>query len=225
MITPERWQELRNVLYEALQVAPADRSAFLDRACASDSALRQELESLLAASDEVRPSFLKSSSSVLAIKPGTRLDDYEVETLIGSGGMGEVYRARDTRLRRVVAIKVLPKFVSNDPDRLRRFEHEAQAAAALNHPNIVGIFHLSAYQGTPYMVLELLDGLKLGRLHIVVFTLCFIALFLDGMDFGTVLVAAPAILRDWHLPQNAGTSFFDGRAASPELFSLIPVCA
>jgi len=164
MITPERWQELRNVLYEALQVAPADRSAFLDRACASDSALRQELESLLAASDEVRPSFLKSSSSVLAIKPGTRLDDYEVETLIGSGGMGEVYRARDTRLRRVVAIKVLPKFVSNDPDRLRRFEHEAQAAAALNHPNIVGIFHLSAYQGTPYMVLELLDGLNFREL-------------------------------------------------------------
>lgn len=161
MMTPERWQELRNVLYDALQVAPADRPAFLDRACASDSALRQELESLLAANDEVRPSFLKSSSSILAIKPGTRLDDYEIETLIGSGGMGEVYRARDTRLKRVVAIKVLPQFVSNDPDRLRRFEHEAQAAAALNHPNIVGIFHLGRYQGTPYMVLELLDGQNL----------------------------------------------------------------
>jgi serine/threonine protein kinase len=75
--------------------------------------------------------------------------------------MGEVYRARDTRLKRAVAIKVLPQFVSNDPDRLRRFEHEAQAAAALNHPNIVGIFHLGTYQGTPYMVLELLEGQNL----------------------------------------------------------------
>src|SRR5215471_7277719 len=164
MMTSESWQELRNVLYEALQVAPVDRPAFLDRACASDSTLRQELESLLSVSDEVRTSFLQSSSSALAIKPGTRLDDYEVETLIGSGGMGEVYRARDTRLKRVVAIKVLPQFVSNDPDRLRRFEYEAQAAAALNHPNIVGVFQLGTYQGMPYMVLELLEGQNLREL-------------------------------------------------------------
>ena len=164
MMTPERWQELRSVLYQALQVAPVDRPAFLDRACASDSTLRQELESLLSVSDEVRTSFLQSSSSALAIKPGTRLDDYEVETLIGSGGMGEVYRARDTRLKRVVAIKVLPQFVSNDPDRLRRFEYEAQAAAALNHPNIVGVFQLGTYQGMPYMVLELLEGQNLREL-------------------------------------------------------------
>src|SRR5262249_14476816 len=78
--------------------------------------------------------------------------------LIGSGGMGEVYRARDTRLKRAVAIKVLPQFVSNDPDRLRRFEQEAQAAAALNHPNILAVFQLGTYQGMPFMVLELLEG-------------------------------------------------------------------
>jgi serine/threonine protein kinase/Tol biopolymer transport system component len=157
-MTPERWQELSDVLYQALELAPGDRSAFLDRACASDTALRRELESLLSASDEMRSSFLKSSSLAMTIKPGTRLDDYEVETLIGSGGMGEVYRARDTRLKRAVAIKVLPQFVSNDPDRLRRFEQEAQAAAALNHPNILAVFQLGTYQGTPYMVLELLEG-------------------------------------------------------------------
>jgi serine/threonine protein kinase/Tol biopolymer transport system component len=160
-MTPERWQTLSNVLYQALELAPGDRPAFLDRACASDTALRQELESLLSASDEMRSSFLKSSSLAMTIKPGTRLDDYEVETLIGSGGMGEVYRARDTRLKRAVAIKVLPRFVSNDPDRLRRFEKEAQAAAALNHPNILAVFHLGTYQGTPYMVLELLEGQNL----------------------------------------------------------------
>src|SRR5215472_15719132 len=160
-MTPERWQKLSNVLYQALELAPGDRPAFLDHACASDAALRREIESLLSASDEMRSSFLKSSSLAMAIKPGTRLDDYEVETLIGSGGMGEVYRARDTRLKRGVAIKVLPQFVSNDPDRLRRFEQEAQAAAALNHPNIVGVFQLGTYQGTPYMVLELLEGQNL----------------------------------------------------------------
>ena len=157
-MTPERWQKLSDVLYQALELAPGDRSAFLDRACASDTALRRELESLLSASDEMRSSFLKSSSLAMTIKRGTRLDDYEVETLIGSGGMGEVYRARDTRLKRAVAIKVLPQFVSNDPDRLRRFEQEAQAAAALNHPNILAVFQLGTYQGTPYMVLELLEG-------------------------------------------------------------------
>jgi serine/threonine protein kinase/Tol biopolymer transport system component len=160
-MTPERWQKLSSVLYQALELAPEDRSAFLDRACASDAALRRELESLLSASDEMRSSFLKSSSLAMTIKPGTRLDDYEVETLIGSGGMGEIYRARDTRLKRAVAIKVLPRFVSNDPDRLRRFEQEAQAAAALNHANIVAVFQLGTYQGTPYMVLELLEGQNL----------------------------------------------------------------
>ena len=160
-MTPERWQKLSNVLYQALELAPGDRSAFLDRACAADTALRRELESLLSASDEMRSSFLKSSSLTMTIKPGTRLDDYEVETLLGSGGMGEVYRARDTRLKRAVAIKVLPQFVSNDPNRLRRFEQEAQAAAALNHPNIVAVFQLGAYDGTPFMVLELLEGQNL----------------------------------------------------------------
>src|SRR5215813_3722532 len=160
-MTPERWQKLSNVLYQALELAPGDRSAFLDRACAADTALRRELESLLSASDEMRSSFLKSSSLTMTIKPGTRLDDYEVETLLGSGGMGEVYRARDTRLKRVVAIKVLPRFVANDPVRLRRFEQEAQAAAALNHPNIVAVFQLGTYQGTPFMVLELLEGQNL----------------------------------------------------------------
>src|SRR5215468_2314917 len=160
-MTPERWQKLSNVLYQALELAPADRSAFLDRACASDTTLRREIESLLSASVEMNSSFLKSSSLAMTIKPGTRIDDYEVETLIGSGGMGEVYRARDIRLKRAVAIKVLPQFVSNDPDRLRRFEQEAQAAAALNHPNIVAVFQLGTYQGTPYMVLELLEGQNL----------------------------------------------------------------
>src|SRR5215510_8742411 len=89
---------------------------------------------------------------------GSRVDSYEIVAPLGAGGMGEVYRARDTSLKRDVAIKVLPEFWSRDPERLRRFELEAQAAAALNHPNIVSIFLVGQHDGAPYTVTELLPG-------------------------------------------------------------------
>jgi len=98
------------------------------------------------------------SRPALRIIRGTRLGDYEVQSLLGSGGMGEVYRAHDRRLDRDVAIKVLPAFLSSDPDRLRRFEQEARAAAALNHPNILAVLQMGTYEGAPYLVSELLDG-------------------------------------------------------------------
>ena len=94
----------------------------------------------------------------MTLAAGTKLDSYEVLGLLGSGGMGEVYRARDPVLKREVAIKVLPSFVSQDPDRLRRFEQEAQAAAALNHPNILAVYQFGVFQGAPYLVSELLEG-------------------------------------------------------------------
>jgi eukaryotic-like serine/threonine-protein kinase len=90
--------------------------------------------------------------------PGARLGPYEIVSSLGAGGMGEVYRARDTRLKREVAIKVLPKSVSLDADRLRRFEQEALATAALNHPNILAVFDIGTHEGTPYVVSELLEG-------------------------------------------------------------------
>src|SRR5277367_4347625 len=89
---------------------------------------------------------------------GTKLGPYEMVTLLGAGGMGEVYRARDTRLGRDVAIKVLPQALSIDADRLRRFEQEALATAALNHPNILAIFDIGTSEGSPYVVSELLEG-------------------------------------------------------------------
>ena len=89
---------------------------------------------------------------------GTRLDGYEILSLLGAGGMGEVYRARDSRLKRDVAVKVLPAFVTRDPERLRRFEQEAQAAAALSHPNILAIHHFGTCDGVSYLVTELLEG-------------------------------------------------------------------
>jgi serine/threonine protein kinase len=100
----------------------------------------------------------------MTLAAGTKLDSYEVIGLLGAGGMGEVYRARDSVLKRDVAIKVLPGFVSQDPDRLRRFEQEAQAAAALNHPNILAVHHFGVFEGSPYLVSELLEGGTLRQL-------------------------------------------------------------
>jgi serine/threonine protein kinase len=94
----------------------------------------------------------------MALAAGANVDGYEVLGLLGAGGMGEVYRARDPVLKRDVAIKVLPSFVARDPDRLWRFEQEAQAAAALNHPNILAIYRFGVFEGTPYLVSELLVG-------------------------------------------------------------------
>jgi eukaryotic-like serine/threonine-protein kinase len=170
-MTPERWQQIRDVLEKALSLAPEQRSALLDRACASDSALRKEVETLLASSDDVRSSFLASAPMPrVTLAQGTKLGEYEIKSMLGAGGMGEVYRARDARLGRDVAIKVLPAALSADTDRLRRFEQEARAAAALNHPNILAVHQMGTHQGSPYLVSELLEGetlreqLKCGKL-------------------------------------------------------------
>ena len=94
----------------------------------------------------------------MALTPGTRLGAYEIISAIGAGGMGEVYRAKDARLGRDVAIKVLPESLANDADRRARFEREAKAVAALSHPNIVNIHDTGLHEGHPFVVMELLDG-------------------------------------------------------------------
>jgi len=99
----------------------------------------------------------------MPLAANTRLGPYEIIAPLGAGGMGEVFRARDSALRREVAIKVLPPFYSQDPDRLRRFEQEAQAAAALNHPNILAVYQFGSFEGSPYMVSELLEGSTLRQ--------------------------------------------------------------
>jgi Tol biopolymer transport system component len=157
-MTPERWQQLQDILEKVLELMPDQRSAFLERACSSDPSLRHEVESLLASGDDLHFSFLESSMLRVTLTSGTRLGDYEVKSLLGSGGMGEVYRARDSRLGRDVAIKVLPSFLSADSERLHRFEKEARAAAALNHPNILAVHQMGTHAGAPYLVTELLEG-------------------------------------------------------------------
>jgi serine/threonine protein kinase len=94
----------------------------------------------------------------VSLRPGARLGPYDVTAQIGAGGMGEVYRARDARLGRDVAIKVLPESLANDADRRKRFEREAMAVAALAHPNIINVFDTGVHDGHPFLVMELLDG-------------------------------------------------------------------
>ena len=161
----EKWQRVQSLFLEAVDLSPEERVRFLDSACADDAEVRREVESLLThdgASErrisEALAGAAKSLVDAVTLKAGTRIGDYEIHKLIGSGGMGEVYQARDLRLARNVAIKVLPSFLTNDPDRLRRFGQEARAAAALNHPHILAVHQMGFYNGTPYVVSELLEG-------------------------------------------------------------------
>jgi len=179
-MTPERHQLICDLLYEALELDPEERNSFLNRACSSDTSLRQEIDSLLSSSDDVRANFMQSSAIRLELEPGAKIGEYQVQSLLGSGGMGQVYRARDRLLGRDVAIKVLPAYLTSDPARRWRFEREARAAAALHHPNILAIYQMGTHGGAPYLVSELLEGetlrerindqpidpAKIGRAHV-----------------------------------------------------------
>src|SRR5262249_20641639 len=134
--TPERWQRIKQVLAAALTLNPEDRGAFVAEACANDDALLREGEALLSA-DGHADKFLETPTRLpTSLQSGMRLGPYEILSPIGAGGMGEVYRGRDTRLQRTVAIKVLSPDVVHDSERRRRFLQEARAASALSHPNI-----------------------------------------------------------------------------------------
>jgi serine/threonine protein kinase/TolB-like protein/Tfp pilus assembly protein PilF len=158
-VKPEQWVRVRKILDAALELAPDARAAFIANSCGADPDLRRDVESLLAANDDAGNSFLESPAVPrIVLAPGAKLGSYEIVGIAGAGGMGEVYRARDTVLGREVAIKVLPSILSRDADRLRRFEQEARAAAALNHPNILSIHQFGTQDNFPYMVSEFLEG-------------------------------------------------------------------
>src|SRR5262252_1905358 len=106
----------------------------------------------------------RGCAEAMTLTAGTRLGPYEIVSPLGAGGMGEVYRAKDPRLGREVALKVLPAAIAQDADRLRRFEAEARAASALNHPNIVTVHDIGKSNGTTYMAMELIDGASLRQL-------------------------------------------------------------
>ncbi len=170
-MSPDKWKKIDELLDQALDLPPDRHSAFLAEVCGDDEELRRELESLLAAHQkagsfiETTPAegmaailveqSLHSSPETLV---GRTLGHYEIVSVIGAGGMGEVYRARDTKLDRQVAIKVLPQHLSSHPEAISRFEREAKAVAALSHPNILAIHDFGHDGGAIYAVMELLEG-------------------------------------------------------------------
>ena len=178
-MTPERWKRTEELYHGAHALPPSERAAFLVEACRGDEALRREVESLLSepASAEgffAKPALARMAPMMSDVAPaalaGRRLGGYHLQSLLGVGGMGEVYRARDSKLGREVAIKILPRAVTSDPDRLARFEREARMLAALNHPHICAIYGLEeadastgSGQAVRFLVLELVEGTTLAE--------------------------------------------------------------
>ena len=140
-MTPERWQQITGTFHAALLRKSDQRRSFVQDACGADEALRAEVEAMLAAHDHagdpdnIPPVAL--SEQTLRLESGSSVGRYRIDALIGAGGMGQVYRARDPQIDRDVAIKVLPAEYAADAERLRRFELEAHASGALNHPNVI----------------------------------------------------------------------------------------
>jgi len=160
-VKPEVWHRVKEVLAGALERDPGDRPAYLDHACAEES-LRREVESLIATHEKGGSGFLEQSPlQSAALDCGTMLGFYEIVAPLGSGGMGDVYRARDTHLNREVAVKVLSPIFAHDPNLLLRFRREAHVLAALNHPNIVTIYDVGQDGSTVYIAMELVDGMGL----------------------------------------------------------------
>ena len=157
------WTRIKELFQAVIDRAPHDRDAFLEDACGSDRVLKQEVESLLTAHAAVGGFAERPAMDVLAELPGGA-GAYQLKSLIGAGGMGEVYRARDMTLGRDVAIKILPPIFVADPDRLLRFDREARVLASLSHPNICAIHGIADINGTPGLVLELVDGRTLAEL-------------------------------------------------------------
>jgi eukaryotic-like serine/threonine-protein kinase len=168
-MTPERYKRIRQVYQDALSVEPARRDAYLTEVCGTDTALRQEIEMLVdreeqgtALNDQPTLEAATRVEAMAGSPIGQSIANYRILSLLGKGGMGEVYLGEDARLRRKVAIKLLPAPFTSDRERLRRFEQEAQAASALNHPNIITIHEVGEVQtesgDTHYLVTEYIEG-------------------------------------------------------------------
>jgi eukaryotic-like serine/threonine-protein kinase len=167
MDTDNRWQRVKAIFDSAQQRSPAERASYLDAACGDDLILRQEVESLLAAYDSNKEFLSRPAYEFVAdmlaedkpeLKAGQAVGSYKILSTLGIGGMGEVYLAQDTRLGRRVALKLLPGLYTKNPERLRRFEQEARAASALNHPNILTVHEIGESEGQRFIATEFIEG-------------------------------------------------------------------
>ena len=169
----ERWKQIDDLFGAALELDPDERRAFLDRACAGDGALREEVEKLLESDGRARdfietpvvvvaPELFQNQRTALAA--GHQFGPYTILSPLGSGGMGDVYLARDTRLARKVALKLLPADFAADRQRVLRFRQEARAASALNHPNIITVYEIGECDGSHFIATEYIEGDTLRRL-------------------------------------------------------------
>ncbi len=167
MMTPERWQQVEEVLQAALDRLPPARASFLDEACAGDDDLKSEATLLIRAHDEAgdfieQPAVAEHARVLLGdrvdVGGGRTVGSYKIIERLGAGGMGEVYLAQDGRLNRLVALKILPAFFATDDMRLRRFQREARAVSALNHPNILTIHEVGEAQEIHFIATEFIAG-------------------------------------------------------------------
>jgi serine/threonine protein kinase/Tfp pilus assembly protein PilF len=167
---PQRWKQINDLFQSAVERAPEERAAFLEQACHGDEGLRREVESLIALDEraenfietpafEVAPELLTSRRTGAMM--GELIGHYRIESLIGVGGMGEVYLARDERLGRKAALKLLPGSLTTDETQLSRFKNEARTASALNHPNILTVYEIGAEGNVQFIATEFIEGITL----------------------------------------------------------------
>jgi serine/threonine protein kinase len=167
-VLADRWRKVRELYEAALEKSPEERRNFIDRQCAGDDELRKEVDALLNYGERAEH-FIESAAFQMAAKSlaadsamqsltGREIGHYKIDSFIGAGGMGEVYRATDMRLNRTVAIKVLQPHVANRVEHQQRLQREAKAIAALNHPHICTLHDIGNYEGTDYLVMEYLEG-------------------------------------------------------------------